>query len=71
MNFKTLRIRTGLTQNELSSAIGVAQNTVSNWENGERMPSAAMLPKIAQALNCTIDELFADTDEIKEAKTNE
>ena len=63
MNFKALRRKAGLTQSELSSAIGVAQNTISNWENGERMPSASMLPRLAEILNCTIDELFADTDE--------
>ncbi len=70
MNLKTLRRKAGLTQSEISAAIGVAQNTISNWENGERMPSTNMLPKIAEILNCTIDELFADTDECNGGETN-
>lgn len=70
---KAKRIEQGLIQKDLADRLGLRSNaTVCMWENGERTPSAAMLPKIAAALNCTIDELFADTDECdKGDKTDE
>lgn len=47
------------TQVELAGKLGVAQSTVAMWESGKAYPRADMLPMIAKALGCTIDELFA------------
>lgn len=57
------RIACGYTQSELAEKLGIKQTTVAMWENGTNKPRSNMLPRIARALNCTIDELFADTDE--------
>lgn len=57
MNILEKRLQAGLTQQELSLKLGVRQNTVSQWENGNRVPSVEILPKLADVLNCTIDEL--------------
>jgi len=43
---------------ELARKLGVSIPTVSRWENGEKFPSAARLPALALALDCTIDELY-------------
>lgn len=55
---KYFRKRKGLIQRELASALGVEQSTVAGWELGTRTPSTAMLEKLADTLNCSIDELF-------------
>ena len=61
---RNIRIERGMTQYELANKLKLkSKSAISMWENGERTPSASMLPKIAAALNCTIDELFADTDD--------
>ena len=65
---KSKRIELGIMQKDLADRLGLRSNaTVCMWESGERRPSTDMLPKIAQALNCTIDELFAQ-DDIRDKK---
>lgn len=56
-----LRKRNGYSQAQLAKLIGVAQNTISNWEQGKREPSCAELIKLAFHLNCTVDELIGAT----------
>lgn len=48
----------GLSQAKLAKLLGVAQNTVSNWENGTREPDNETLKKISQLLGCTVDYLL-------------
>ena len=60
MNIKRYRERAGMTQNDLAQLLRLNQKAVSQWETGETMPSADKLPALARALDCTIDELFAD-----------
>lgn len=67
---KNTRVQQGLTQYELAEKLGLSsKSTVSMWESGERTPSAAMLPRIAKALGCTIDALFSDCVEQQDDKT--
>jgi transcriptional regulator with XRE-family HTH domain len=47
-----------MTQAELAEKIGVDQTAVSQWETGQTYPKASLLPKIAEVLNCTLDEMF-------------
>ncbi|MGE4276324.1 MAG: helix-turn-helix transcriptional regulator [Lawsonibacter sp.] len=56
-----LRARKGYSQVQLAKLIGVAQNTISNWENGKREPSCAELIKLSFHLDCTVDELIGAT----------
>ena len=55
---KTRRREKGLTQTELATIIGVDQREISRWENGMHEPSISCLKKIAQALDCTVDEII-------------
>lgn len=55
---KSRRIALGLSQAELASKLGIVQSAVSAWESGEKMPRASQLPALAEALNCTIDDLY-------------
>jgi putative transcriptional regulator len=58
MNIKSLRTSQKMTQAELAEKIGVDQTAVSQWETGQTYPKASLLPKIAEVLNCTLDEMF-------------
>lgn len=55
---KKNRCALGLTQAELAERVSVTQSQVAQWERGAAMPSAAKLPLLAEALGCTIDDLF-------------
>lgn len=55
---KLFRSNLQITQTELSEKLGVASNTVSQWEQGERTPRTSMLPKLAETLGCSIQDLF-------------
>ena len=59
MSIKSAREKSGMTQRDLATALEVDQSTVSLWEIGKTAPRAKLLPKIAQLLGVTIDELLA------------
>lgn len=60
MNFKIMRLRAGLTQQDVAEKLDVDRSSVAKWETGEAMPRADKLPQIAVLLNCTVDELLVD-----------
>lgn len=59
-----LRKEKGITQEELGREVGVTAQAVSNWECGGT-PDAELLPKLAEILGVSIDNLYGKTDEIK------
>lgn len=58
----------GLTMKVLGQKIGVAESTVSMYENGKREPDHATLIKIANTLEVSVDYLLCQTDEPQEKK---
>ena len=59
-----MRRRAGLTVAQLAERMHCTKTTVYFWETDRTWPSAALLPELAEALGCTIDELFgADAEE--------
>ncbi len=58
MRIKELRCAANMTQAELSAAMGVARNGISQWETEVALPRTRQLPQLAQVLGCSIDELF-------------
>lgn len=56
-----LRKGRNLTQKEFGKIIGVAQNTICNWENGKREPDYKSLKKMAYFFNCSTDYLLGRT----------
>lgn len=54
-----MRERAGLSQAALAEKVFVSRASVSYWEH-DTYPQAALLPSIAAALGCTIDELYGD-----------
>ena len=58
MQIRKYRLAKELTMAELAKKLGVSVPTVSRWESGEDFPAAARLPALADALDCSIDELY-------------
>ncbi len=52
-----LRRMKGITQDQLSDAMGVSSQAVSKWENDISCPDIGLLPGLADYLNTTIDYL--------------
>ena len=57
-NIADLRKKKGWTQAEFGEMLGVSNQAVSKWESGMSMPDIMLLPHIAEAFECSIDELF-------------
>jgi transcriptional regulator with XRE-family HTH domain len=55
---KELRIGNDLSQSELAENLGIAQNTLSQYENGKREPDIATLNIIANYFGVTTDYLI-------------
>lgn len=68
LRLKELREEKGVSQKELAKKLGVAQNTVSNWENGNREADYNTLIQIANLFNTSID--FLIDDNAKETSTS-
>ena len=60
MAIKALRMAIGMTEGELALKMGVTKSTILEWEKETYLPKTRELPALADALCCTIDELFAD-----------
>ena len=58
INFKTALKNIGLAQNQAAQALGVSDNTLSNWLNRGIMPSWDNLEKCAALLNLSMQELL-------------
>ncbi len=55
------RKEAGLTQKQLANLLGLKRSSISKWENGASKPRAETLKKLADLLNCTVDELLKET----------
>ncbi len=55
---RELRVERGLSQKELAEQIGVAQNTVAQYEKGTAKTSLEVIVNLAVILNTTTDYLL-------------
>ena len=55
---KNLRTNKGLSQIELADKLFVDRSTIARWENGNRMPDAVMILKIADRLDTDVETLM-------------
>ncbi len=55
---RQLRLKAGLTQEQLAEKVGVVPQSVSKWENAAAMPDITALPMLAEVFGVTIDDLF-------------
>lgn len=53
-----LRKEKGMTQLELADRMGVTDKAVSKWERDVSCPDIASMPRLAEVLGATVDELM-------------
>lgn len=53
-----LRRQKGMTQEQLANQVGVTAQAVSKWENDLSCPDISVLPRLAEVLGVTTDELL-------------
>lgn len=70
---KELRKEKGITQAQLAEILGVANRSISRWENGVNMPDFSLLIEIAKFYDVEIEEILDGERKIEnmEKKTEE
>jgi transcriptional regulator with XRE-family HTH domain len=58
---RRLRRQAGLTQEDLGTAVKVGHDTIRKWERGQRTPGLEIATRLADALECSLDELAGRT----------
>ena len=56
------RILRGMEQKELSAALGITANSVSNWEQGRSRPDINLLPALCETLEISLYDLYSLPD---------
>ena len=54
-----MRLAKGMTQGQLAEAVGCLPKDICRWERGVRRPNINSAIKLANALDCKIDDLLA------------
>lgn len=62
VGLKPRRKAAKLTQTDLALILGTNKESVRAWEIGLYWPSAKVLPEMARALSCTIEELYQEPE---------
>ena len=62
------RKENGLTQEGLANLLQITPQAVSKWENGVGLPDVTLIPRIAAALQISVNELFGEPDRMKKAQ---
>lgn len=58
MRIREVRLQSGISQKELATAIGVAPNTLSQYESGKRAPDFDTMGRISDYLHVSVDYLL-------------
>lgn len=58
LRIRELREAAGIQQKQLAERMGVLPTVISNWESETALPRTRQLPALAEALGCTINDLF-------------
>ncbi len=67
-NLKQIRLRLGMSQQDLAAIAGVSRQTIGGVESGQISPSTTVALRLAKALGCQVEDLFwldQDTAEIE------
>lgn len=57
-NLKQIRLRLGMSQQDLAAIAGVSRQTISGVEAGQYAPSTTVALRLAKALGCQVEDLF-------------
>ena len=64
---RNLREERGLSQKQLGKQMFVNHSTIARWENGTRLPDAAMISRLAKCLGVDTNTLFQIAAESEES----
>ena len=64
---KKLRKEKGLSQIQLGKRMFVNNSTIARWENGSRLPDAAMIARLSRVLDVDVSTLLASAAESNES----
>lgn len=65
---RQLRQESGLTQTELAQAIESSQRAICSYEQDRTAPPLVLLPRIALALDVSLDSLMSSDNKPKDSK---
>ncbi len=54
---KEFRLKNNYTQRYIAYKLGVSQQSVDKWEQGKSIPNIVHLIKLANLMQCSVDEL--------------
>ncbi|MEN9216563.1 MAG: substrate-binding domain-containing protein [Gloeomargarita sp. HHBFW_bins_162] len=57
-NLKQIRLRLGMSQQDLAALAGVSRQTIGGVESGQISPSITIALRLAKALGCQVEDLF-------------
>jgi len=57
-NIKKLRLKSGITQQQLADRLNVSMQTISRWETSTTYPDIVMLPILARHFHVSVDYLL-------------
>lgn len=63
MSLQEKRKEKGFSQEQLASMVGVSRPFISQMETGEHLPSIKTAMALAKALDCSVEDLFAESEE--------
>ena len=63
-----LRKQKDLRQDDIAQLLDVSPQAVIKWENDQTCPDIGLLPKLAQILGVTTDELLSGKQELQEVR---
>ena len=56
-NLKSARLESTMTQKQVAEKLNVVESCYANWEQGRTEPNIAMLRKLCELFEITLDEL--------------
>ncbi|HIT34466.1 MAG TPA: helix-turn-helix transcriptional regulator [Candidatus Faecousia intestinigallinarum] len=62
-NLRELRRKCGMTQKELGNVVGLTQQTINKYENGNAEPNIRTLIALADYFETSVDYLIGRTSE--------
>ena len=65
---RELRVKRGLTQEDLAERVGVSRQTIISVESGRYNPSITLAYKLARTFDVSIEDLFLCAEQIEEEK---
>lgn len=63
-SFKKIRNDRNLTQKQMAQLLGVTQQTISQYENGQSTPKSDMILKLADRLEVSVAYLLGNTGDL-------